>query len=90
MLSSFIQKENNVEEFDFVETFEQVIAEGDDFDDLSDLQLFLSSNNNFIDGLLDMNAFNVAVVHVNISNTTHDSQNDSDYEDIFTFDDILA
>jgi len=48
-----------VEEFDFVEAFDQVILKDDEFGDTSDLQLVLSSNNYLIDGLFDTNALNV-------------------------------
>ena len=34
-----------MEEFDFVEAFDPVISEDDEFGDISDLQLVLSSSN---------------------------------------------
>ena len=93
LLFTFIWQDDNVEEFDFEEAFEEVISEDNDFGDLLDVEsveLVLSSSNNFIDGLFDMNKFNAAGVHVNASNPTHNIQNEENDEEFFTVDDILV
>ena len=90
-------EEEDVEEFDFVEAFENEILEEDDFDALledddfdysSDVQQISSCSSYFIDGLFDMDIFEVASIDVDNSNAVED--NEIDDEDIFTVDDILA
>jgi len=64
--------------------------EDDDFDYSSDVEQIRSCSNYFIDGLFDMDIFEVASVDVDNSNSKEDNQIDEDEDDIFTVDEVLA
>jgi len=64
------------------------LLEDDDFDYSSDVEQISSCSSYFIDGLFDMDIFEVASIDADNSNTVEDNQIDE--VDIFTVDYILA